>query len=72
MSEKGGKPHKKLDAWALAMELCADVYRLCAVLPEEERFGFVSQMRRAAVSVPRTSPRGQPEARLKISPDFCR
>ena len=46
------KPHKKLDVWKLSMELSRVVYRLTTGSPSEERFGLVSQMRRAAVSVP--------------------
>lgn len=46
------KPHKKLDVWKLSMELSRVVYRLTADFPGEEKFGLVSQMRRAAVSVP--------------------
>ena len=46
------KPHKKLDVWALSMELSRTVYRLTAAFPKDERFGLVSQLRRAAVSIP--------------------
>jgi len=46
------KPHKKLDVWKLSMELSRGIYRLTTGYPSEERFGLVSQMRRAAVSVP--------------------
>ena len=46
------KPHKKLDVWKLSMRLSMTVYRLTASYPGEERFGLVSQMRRAAVSIP--------------------
>jgi len=46
------KPHKKLDVWKLSMELSGSIYRLTAALPDGERFGLVSQMRRAAVSIP--------------------
>jgi len=46
------KPQKKLDVWRLSMELTKSVYRLTAGYPAEEKFGLVSQMRRAAVSVP--------------------
>lgn len=46
------KPHKNLDVWTLSMELSRTVYRLTAAFPKDERFGLVSQMRRAAVSIP--------------------
>ena len=46
------KPHKKLDVWRLSMELARTIYRLTASFPIEERYGLVSQMRRAAVSIP--------------------
>lgn len=46
------KPHKKLDVWVLAMELGRKTYALTATFPTAERFGLVSQMRRAAVSIP--------------------
>jgi four helix bundle protein len=46
------KPHKNLDVWTLSMELARMVYRLTAAFPNDERFGLVSQMRRAAVSIP--------------------
>ncbi len=34
------------------MELAAEIYRETAVMPETERFGLTTQMRRAAVSIP--------------------
>ncbi len=46
------RPHKQLDVWKLAMELCGDVYDLSERLPDGERYGLASQMRRAAVSIP--------------------
>jgi four helix bundle protein len=46
------KPHKKLDVWQTAMKATEMVYKLTARFPEEEKFGLVSQMRRAAVSIP--------------------
>jgi four helix bundle protein len=46
------KPHKKLDVWRLSMELTEAVYRITAGFPADEKFGLVTQMRRAVVSVP--------------------
>jgi len=46
------KPHKKLDVWQAAMNATKVVYELTKPFPEEEKFGLVSQMRRAAVSIP--------------------
>jgi four helix bundle protein len=45
------RPHKKLEVWKKAINLTALVYRETAKLPESEKFGLISQMRRAAVSV---------------------
>ncbi len=46
------KPHKNLDAWQVAMAVAKTVYDLTRHFPEEEKYGLVSQMRRAAVSIP--------------------
>ncbi len=46
------KPHKKLEAWKLAMEIAEDIYRLTDSFPSLEKFGLVNQLRRAAVSIP--------------------
>ncbi len=46
------KPHKRLEAWKLGMELATAVYRVTSEFPAEERYGLTAQMRRAAVSVP--------------------
>jgi four helix bundle protein len=46
------KPHKKLNVWQAAMKATQMVYKLTVKFPEEEKFGLVSQMRRAAVSIP--------------------
>jgi four helix bundle protein len=46
------KPHKNLDAWKLSMLFVKNVYTATTVFPTEEKFGIISQIRRAAVSVP--------------------
>ena len=46
------RPHKKLKAWQVAMEIVQDVYKFTQQLPGEEKYGLVSQMRRSAISIP--------------------
>ncbi|HEY7886519.1 MAG TPA: four helix bundle protein [Cellvibrionaceae bacterium] len=43
--------HKRLTLWQDAIDLVTQIYRITANYPEQEKFGLVSQMRRAAVSV---------------------
>ncbi len=45
------KPHKRLQAWKVSMELAQAVYRITREFPDEERYGLTMQMRRAAVSI---------------------
>ena len=44
--------YKDLIAWQKAVDMVEAVYKLTAKYPTDERFGLVSQSRRAAVSVP--------------------
>lgn len=46
------KPHKKLDAWKLAMDLVVDVYEVTHAFPARENYGLTDQIRRASISVP--------------------
>lgn len=46
------KPHKNLNAWIKSFELVKELYVLTALFPVDEKFGLVSQIRRASVSVP--------------------
>ncbi len=46
------RAHRDLKAWQQAMSLVELVYTLTATFPADERFGLISQLRRAAISVP--------------------
>jgi len=46
------RTYKDLIAWQKAMTLVEGTYRLAKLLPSHERFELMSQLRRAAVSVP--------------------
>ena len=43
---------EKVETWNIGMEIAVQTYRLCRLLPPEERHGLSDQMRRAAVSIP--------------------
>ena len=46
------RQHRKLDVWKKSMDFVKDVYQVTETFPKHEMYGLVSQMRRAAVSVP--------------------
>ncbi len=43
---------RKLDIWTKSMNLVTEIYQLTNTFPNHERFGLMSQMQRAAVSIP--------------------
>lgn len=46
------KSYRDLRTWQEGQRLVGIIYDVTSRFPEEERFGLVSQMRRAAVSIP--------------------
>lgn len=42
---------EKLEVWKESKELCILIYKLTESFPENEKFGLVSQLRRASISV---------------------
>ena len=44
--------HKDLRVWQQSIEMVTSIYLMTKAFPKDELFGLVSQMRRAAVSVP--------------------
>src|SRR5689334_16102288 len=43
---------KELKVWQKSVDFAVDIYKVTSALPPEEKFGLISQMRRAAVSIP--------------------
>jgi len=43
--------HKKLDVYLLSLKLVKEIYKVTGLFPQGEKFGLISQLRRAAVSV---------------------
>ena len=46
------RPHRNLDVWKKSMLLAKDIYETTAKFPKTENYGLISQMRRAATSIP--------------------
>lgn len=46
------KPHRKLEVWPRSVVFVTEIYKVTCEFPADERFGLVTQMRRAAVSIP--------------------
>lgn len=44
--------YKELLVWQKSVELVSKIYRMTKIFPKDELYGLVSQLRRAAVSVP--------------------
>jgi four helix bundle protein len=54
--------YKDLEVWQHAMDLAVAAYECTSMYPEQERYGLVSQTRRAAVSIPCNIAEGQGRA----------
>ena len=46
------KSYKDLIVWQRSIDFVTEIYELTKMLPTDEKFGLVSQMRRSGVSVP--------------------
>ncbi len=53
------KSFRDLTVWKRSNDLVEDIYLLTRHFPDTERFGLISQMRRASVSVPSNIAEGQ-------------
>ena len=53
-----GKPYERLEAWKLAMDLFTEIYHITGQFPGDEKFVLISQMRRAALTIPSNIAKG--------------
>jgi len=62
--------YQDLQVWQRSMSLARDVYAAMEGFPRSEQFGLVSQIRRAAVSVPSNIAEGRGRATAKSFAPF--
>lgn len=46
------KSFRELVIWQRSIEFTEEIYKITRILPREETYGLISQLRRAAVSIP--------------------
>ena len=61
--------YKELKFWQLSRTFCKDIYIITKSFPDDERFGLISQLRRASVSIPSNIAEGASRSSNK---DFAR
>jgi len=60
---------KKLSIWIKSVDFVTEIYKVTTTFPDNERFGLISQLQRAAVSVPANISEGSAKSSNK---DFAR
>ena len=63
-------PYEKLEVWQDARQLVKKIYAMTRQFPSEEKFGIVSQVNRAAVSVASNLAEGSSRTSLKDQAHF--
>ena len=61
---------EKMEVWKLSKELVKEIYSLTKEFPKMEEFGLISQLRRAAVSVPTNLAEGSARSTKKDQINF--
>jgi four helix bundle protein len=63
------KNYKKLKVWQKAYQQCVKIYKVTKKFSKNEGFGLISQMRRAALSIPGNIAKGYGR---KTTPEYLR
>ena len=53
---EGGRSYQDLLVWQQSMDLVTEIYSMTKGWPRDELFGLTAQVRRAATSIPATTP----------------
>ena len=61
--------YRDLEIWKSSRKFCSSIYKTTAKFPDSEKFGLISQLRRASVSVPSNIAEGSAKSSDK---DFLR
>ena len=59
------KDFKKLKVWHKGFEIVLKTYKVTQQIPDAEKYGFVSQMNRASVSIPSNIAEGSSRSSMK-------
>ena len=65
------KSYKELGVWKKGIEIVDVVYKMTGKFPKKERYGLVSQMQRAAVSIASNISEGFARQHTKEYQQFC-
>lgn len=64
------KNFKQLRVWQKGMQIVAQSYKLTQTFPRDEQYGLVSQIKRAAVSIPANIAEGSAKGTAKDQARF--
>jgi len=64
MSRSRVESYRDLDVWKRGMRLVTEIYQLTSAFPDDEKYGLVAQLRRAAISIPSNIAEGWGRKRL--------